>query len=141
MKKRQLPPDPEKQAREQAALLRAWKAFHSEQLEQALASAHGAVIAELMGVLDRLEIDSAAALLAAMQRADWHSVDYTTRLTVLHQVNQAVTRLREKHGMAPFDDGPPGTPDNAFRKVKALLFPEKVPRVGRDVTATKTTDT
>jgi hypothetical protein len=121
--KRRLPRDPEKEAREQATLLKAWKAFHAEELEQAFGSAHGAIIAELMGVLDQLEIDSAATLLDFMQRADWRSVDYATRLTALHQVNQSIARLRARNGLPEIDDPLPGQPDNAFRRIKALLFP------------------
>jgi hypothetical protein len=75
-----------------------------------------------MAVLDRLELDSAATLLDFIQCADWRSVDYATRLTALHQVNQTIGRLRARNGLPEIDDPlPPKL--NAFFAIKQLLFP------------------
>ena len=52
--------DQQKKLDDDARLLRAWKAWHAEQLEEALAGAHGATIDALMLQLDRLELSSAA---------------------------------------------------------------------------------
>jgi hypothetical protein len=130
-------------------LSRAYRAWQREQLDAALASAHGATIAELMTLLDRLELSSAAALLNFVRRCDWSSVSYDTRLTVLHEINERITRMRERHGLAPFDDPLPGQPDNVFRIIRAILAPSPAhkrrlspsevataERIGRDVTAT-----
>ena len=103
-------------------LTRAYKQWQREQLAEALAGAHGAAIAELMTLLDRLELSSAAALLDFMRRNDWSSVSYDTRLTVLHQINDRITRMRERRGLPPFDDPLPGQPDNVFRRIKRALF-------------------
>ena len=102
--KRRLPRNQEKELADQARLVREWKAWHAEQLADALAGAHGATIAELMMLLDQLELSSAAVLLDYMQRSDWSSVSYEVRLTALHQVNQSITRLRERNGMPGIDD-------------------------------------
>lgn len=67
-------------------MLRAWRNWYREELEAALAGLHGAVIAELMG----------------------------TRLTVLHEVNSTITRLRERNGLAPIDDPLPSERENVF---------------------------
>jgi hypothetical protein len=120
--RRRIPRDQQKELADQARLLRAWRAWHQEQLEEALAGAHGAVIAELMIQLDQLELSSAAALLACVRRTDWSTISYDTRLTVLHQINQAIMRLRERNGMAPIDDPLPGQPDNVFRRIQQTLF-------------------
>jgi hypothetical protein len=106
-----------------ARLIRAWRAWHCEQLAEALAGPHGAQLSELMTLLNRLEPSSAAPLLAFIRRSDWSSVNYDTRLTVLHQINDRITRMRERHGLAPFDDPLPGQPDNVFRIVRAILTP------------------
>jgi hypothetical protein len=98
MKRR--PHDEEKELADRTRLLRAWCAFHAEQLTEALASAHGMLVAELMTVLDRLELSSAAALLNFIQRNDWSSVSYGTRLVVLHQINARITHMRKRNGMA-----------------------------------------
>lgn len=137
---KRLPPDQEKELAEQAYLLRAWRKWHAEQLEEALAGAHGAQLAELVTALDRLELDSAAMLLDFMQRTDWSSVSYDVRLTALHQINESICRLRERHGLPPIDDGVPGQPDNAFRRIKAALFPSSPARPAPEFVATDRTD-
>jgi hypothetical protein len=107
---------------ENQKLSRAYKQWQREQLAAALVGAHGAMVAELMALLDRLELNSAAALLMFVERADWNAVSYDTRLTVLHQINTAITRMRERHGLAPFDDPLPPQSDSVFRRIKARLF-------------------
>lgn len=91
---KRLPRDQEKELADQARLLKAWRAWHAEQLANAIAGTHGTIIAELMTLLDRLELNSAAALLDFMRRSDWSSVSYDTRLTVLHHINDRITRRR-----------------------------------------------
>ena len=81
-------------------------------------------------MLDQLELNSAAALLNFMQRADWSSVDYDVRLTALHQINRSICRLRARNGLPEIDDPLPGQPDNAFRRIKALLFPNSPAKAG-----------
>jgi hypothetical protein len=139
--------DQQKELADHARLLRAWKAWHREQLDEALAGPHGALVSELMTLLDRLELSSAAALLDFVRRRAWSSVSWDTRLTVLHEINNRITRMRECHGLPPFDDPLPGQPDNVFRIVRAILTPSPAherrlspsvatERTGRDVTAT-----
>jgi hypothetical protein len=146
---KRLPHDQEKELADQARLTRAWKTWHAEQLDEALVGPHGALVSELMTLLDRLEPSSAAALLNFIRRSDWRSVSYDTRLTVLHHINDRITRMRERHGLPPFDDPLPGQPDNVFRIVRSILglspvherrlSPSEVAtaeRTNRDVTAT-----
>jgi hypothetical protein len=112
----------EKELADNARLLRAWKAWHREQLAEALAGPHRVQVSELMTLLDRLELSSAAALLDFIRRSDWSFVSYDTRSTILHQINQTIARLRERNGMAVIDDPLPGQPDNVFRRIKQTLF-------------------
>lgn len=136
----------QKELADQARLTRAWKQWHREQLADALAGPNGALVSELMTLLDRLELSSAAALLDFVRRCDWSCVSWDTRLTVLHEINNRITRMRECHGLPPFDDPLPGQPDNVFRIVRAILTPSPAherrlspsvatERTGRDVTA------
>jgi hypothetical protein len=119
---KRLPRDQQKELADQARLLRAWKAWHREQLDEALAGPHGSTIAQLMLRLDQLELSSAAVLLDFMRRTDWNEVSCDARLIALHQINDAICRLRERNGMAPLDDPLPGQPDNVFRRVRQMLF-------------------
>jgi hypothetical protein len=100
-------------------LLRWWKKFHREQLEEALAGVHHDVLERMMAQLKDLK--SARELVNAITAEDWSTVDADTRLIVLHELNVAIAALREKQGLSPIDDPLPGEPDNAFRIIKNLF--------------------
>jgi hypothetical protein len=110
----------QKQLAENAYLLRAWKRWHREQLEEALIGLHGSVLIQLMAQLKHLR--EARELLHFIEAHDWASIDAETRLIVLHEINAAVMRLRERNGMEPIDDPLPDQPDNLFRRIKQTLF-------------------
>ena len=74
-----------------------------------------------MAFLDRLELSSASAC-SLVSSAGLDSVSYDVRLTILHELNTAITRLREQQGMPPFDDRVPGERDNVFRRIKHILL-------------------
>jgi hypothetical protein len=115
---------------ERQKLSRAYHAWQREQIDAALASAHGAAVAELMTLLDRLELDSAATLLDFMRHTDWSAVSYDVRFTVLHQINQTIARVRERNGLPAIDDPLPGESDSLFRRIKTMLFPPSPANAG-----------
>jgi hypothetical protein len=49
-------------------------------------------------------------------------IDYETKLTVIHEINAAIVKLRVTHGLVPIDDNLPGEPDTPFRKIKAIVL-------------------
>jgi hypothetical protein len=104
-----------------ARLLRAWRNWHAEQLAEALAGVHGAVMARLMEQLKNL--GTARALVAFVSAQDWAAVDADTRRICLHEVSAAICKLRERAGLEPIDDGIPGERDNVYRCIKAILAP------------------
>jgi len=106
-------------------LLRAWKRFHAEQLTEALTGMHRDVMARLMGELK--DLCSARKLVDFIAAQNWSAVDADTRLIALHEISQAIMKLRERHGMEAIDDPLPGQPDNASRIIKRLFesFPPK----------------
>lgn len=104
-------------------LSRAYRAWQREQLDAALASAHGATVAELMALLDRLELISTTTLLTCIQRTDWSAVSPDVRFTVLHQINQTIARVRERNGLPAISDPLPGERESVFRRIKQILFP------------------
>jgi hypothetical protein len=53
--------------------------------------------------------------------------DYQTRLTVLHELNTAITKVREKRGLEPIDDNLPGDPDTPFRAIKTIVLTASLP--------------
>jgi hypothetical protein len=114
----------EKELADRTHLLRAWKQWHREQLEAALLGMHGAILARLMQQLKNL--GEARALVDAIAREDWSAVDAEARQVALHEISTAITKLREKRGLKPFDDPLPGAPANAFQIIKSILsFPHK----------------
>jgi 2-keto-4-pentenoate hydratase len=105
-----------------ARLLREWRAWHREQRDEALAGPRGDVVAPIMMQLGQLETNSAAMLLADVKCVDWNAVAFDVRLTILHEINFASMRVRERAGLPPLNDPPPSEPDNVFQRVKQMLF-------------------
>ena len=115
----------EKELRDNARLLRWWKAWHREQREAVLAGPHGAVLAELFRMVKNLQHVQPAQLIGFARSIDWAVIDTDTKLVTLHEFNAAITRLRERHNMEPIDDTVEDEPP--FRTLKAILFPARAP--------------
>src|SRR6516225_8155326 len=110
-------------------LLRWWRAFHREERDAVLAGPHARTLAELFRMFSSIQYVTPAQLVGFIGAIDWNAIDYQTRLTVLHEVNSAITKFREKRGLESIDDPLPGQPDNAFRIIKNL-FTSFPPRAG-----------
>ena len=109
----------DKEPAERKTLLRAWRNFH----RTALTGPHARTLAELFRMLENIACVQPAQLVGFIGAIDWAAIDYQTRLTVLHELNTAITAFREKRGLEPIDDNLPGDPDTPFRTIKAILFP------------------
>jgi len=114
--------DAEREFEAQNRLFRAWKRWHAEELQTALLGPHGPAIKELIDFLRGMTLQSAPELIRLIRRRDWRQIDVATRQIVLHQINIAVVKLRERHGLNPFDDGlPDGQRPTAFLVIKQEL--------------------
>ena len=111
----------EKELRDNARLLRWWKAWHREQREAVLAGPHGAVLGELLRMVKNLQHVQPAQLIGFARSIDWAVIDANTKLITLHEFNAAITRFRDKRGLEPIDDTVEAEPP--FRTLKAILFP------------------
>ena len=114
-------PQLEKELRDNAHLLRAWKRWHADQLNEVLAGPHGAAVALVVGFLDGMEPQSAPALIALLDQHDWGQIDHNVRYVLLHEINSKITALRERSGLPPIDDALPGERDTGFLIIRALL--------------------
>jgi len=76
-----------------AKMFRAWKKFHREEREAVLAGPHGTVLSELFRMFKNLQHVQPSQLIGFVDSIDWASIDYATRLTVLHEINNAITRI------------------------------------------------
>jgi hypothetical protein len=106
-----------------ARLLRAWRRWHADRLGDALAGPHGAIVERVVTFLKTMGPHSASALIELIRAQAWHEVDANARLEVLHEINKAITALRERNELPPFDDGLPGARSNAFQIIRSTLFP------------------
>jgi hypothetical protein len=104
-----------------ARLLRAWRRWHREQLEEVLSGPHGAAVAQVVDFLKRLGPQSAPALIEIVRAQDWQRVDRDVRFVLLHEINGAIMKLREKNGLAPIDDALPHEKATGFLVIRALL--------------------
>jgi hypothetical protein len=118
----------EEQIQEDVYLLRAWRQWHREQLEEALVGLHRDVLAQLVAKLK--DPHSARELIAFIAAQDWSAVDTNTRFIALHEINQAITKLRERNKLVPFDDGLPGPPVNAFQIIRTIITSSPTQRGG-----------
>jgi hypothetical protein len=98
---------------------RAWRKWRRERINELLAGPHGAAAQELMQFLEQLE--SAPALIEFVKRGPWRNADDDTRFLVLGLIDIAITEVREKRGLPPFDDALPGEPPNAFVIIRDML--------------------
>jgi hypothetical protein len=112
----------DKELTDNARLLRMWKAFHREEREAVLAGPYARTLTELFRMFANLKHVQPAQLIGFIGAIDWAAIDYQTRLTVLHELNTAITAFREKHGLDPINDNLPGQPDTPYRTIKAIVL-------------------
>jgi hypothetical protein len=112
----------DKKLADNARLMRWWRAWHREQLEDALAGLHGDVLGRLMAQLKDLR--SARELVAFIEAQNWSMVDAHTRLIALHEINEAIVRLRESQKLDPIDDALWHEPPRAFQVIRAIVANE-----------------
>ena len=127
--KRPLSDKQQKKLADDARLLRWWKAWHREQRDEALVKYPS--LAELFRVFRNLEHVQPVQVLGLAAAVDWSVVDYTTKLTVAHEFNIAITAFRTKHNSEePIGDPLPGEPETPFRMIKAIVISSSPPNEG-----------
>jgi hypothetical protein len=112
----------EQKLADDARLLRAWKNWHREQLNDVLAGPHGAVLAELFRMFKNLQHVQPAQLIGLARSIDWTVIDYAARLVAVHELDDAITKYREQRGAEPIDDNLFDQPDTPFRVIRAIIY-------------------
>jgi len=115
--------DQERKRAHDERLMRVWRNWHLEEREAALAGPHGPMLAELLRMFANLQHMQPAQLIGFVRSIDWSAIDDDTKQIVVHELGNAVTAMREKAGLPPFDDNLPGTPDTPFRTIQAIVRP------------------
>lgn len=73
----------------------------------------------LVAFLKALTLDDGEQLIE--MAAIWQGAPSTTRYLVLQMIDEAMINLRERNGLAPFDDPLWDEPDNAFITIRRML--------------------
>src|SRR5262245_49299304 len=89
----------DKKLADDARLARTWRAWHAEELTEALAGPHRHVLEPLMQLLKNLDLHSSNALVDFIRAQDWSAIDAQTKFVVLHEINTAITKLRTRNGI------------------------------------------
>jgi hypothetical protein len=103
--------------------LRAWKKWHRGQLDEVLAGPHAVIATQVVEFLKTMTPASANALLALMRGQTWADVDANTKFTLLHEIDNAITRMRAKNNMPAIEDPLPHERLSVFPTIKRMLFP------------------
>ena len=94
----------EKQIAEDNAQFRRYRRAKAAEYRAALAGPNGELVKELHDALKKLTIDQTEILLNAVELYDWSDVSLGSRYTIISMIDDAIVRLREQNGLAPFDD-------------------------------------
>jgi hypothetical protein len=111
----------EKALAERDDLFHLWKQWRREQLEALLSGPHGAAAQELVAFLQTMTLDDGARLLEFVRAAGRGNVDADTKFEVLALINHAITALRERAKLPPFDDPLDGEKTSTFLLIRELF--------------------
>jgi hypothetical protein len=111
----------EKQIAEDNAQFRRYNRAKAAAYRTALESSYGPFITKLHSALRQLDIEHPDPLLRLVVETSWLSFDQETRYTALSMIDDAITRLREQNGLAPFDDAIFDDDPTVFQICKAKI--------------------
>jgi hypothetical protein len=86
----------DKEFADDARLLRWWQAWHREQREAVLAGPHGVALSELFRMFKNLRHAQPSQLSGFARSINWSTIDYDTKLVVVHELNTAIAAFRER---------------------------------------------
>lgn len=113
----------EKALRERDQQFKLWRKWHREQCEALLAGPHAEAAQALIAFLNAMTITQAAGLLALVEHGPWRGADPDARYQVLRLIDASIAHLRERAGLASFNDSLPWTdePPTAFEILRGWL--------------------
>ena len=107
---------------EQQRLSAYYHARRRQELDDALAGADGAKLQALIEQLDALTLEKIPQLSEFVRAHGWHTAAAATLFIARRLAGESIMKLREKNGLAPFDDplpGDPATPEQDLRNAFA----------------------
>jgi hypothetical protein len=100
---------------------KAYRRWRAERREALLAGPYGIAARRFIGFLEDMGLHDGAALIRLVERGQWRSADRDTRLEILSLIDGAISTLREKQGMPPFDDALPDELANVFLVIREAV--------------------
>lgn len=117
-----MPTAQEKARQEKQILAKQWKRWRREQSDIILEGPHAKDYRGLLILVNSLTPESAPALVRYIQHCEWlRRADRSISRTALTVIDDAITLLRVRHGLHPFDDSIPGETPTAFEIIRAEL--------------------
>lgn len=111
----------DKAAAEREDLFRLWRKWRKERLEALLAGPHGEAVSKLVAFLKAMTLTDGARLVEHVRTAGWERTDADTKFEILSLINAAITALRERAELPPFDDPLPGATPTTFLIIKGIF--------------------
>jgi hypothetical protein len=112
----------EKAQNEQAEINKIAAAWRRARLEDLKTGPHGADVKALRSFLRAMTLESAQDLVDYVARAQWlRDCDADTSFDCFDMICRAVTSLRMRNGLSPFDD-PLGDERNAVLQIRMQLY-------------------
>ena len=111
----------EKQIAEDNAQFRRYRRAKAAAYRTALEGPVRVLVKELHDALKQLDLGEPDLLIELVHETDWQSIDKETRYTALSMIDDAIVRLREQNGLAPFDDALFDEDPTVFEICKARL--------------------
>jgi hypothetical protein len=110
---------------EKAKLEKQARLISEEHRNELLEGPYGFEFRHLLSYLAGLTLGSAADLVRFVEQLEWVArAPASVRHEALHLIADAITRLRERNGLAPFDDPLFEAPPNAFIRIREMLHVE-----------------
>lgn len=117
-----VPTEAEKKLQDKSKLLRQWRTWHREREQALLHGAFGPDIQKIKSFLRSMAPESAPELVRLIKDGEWgRRAGADIRHELLVMIGRNIIRLRERHGLPPFDDSLPGEPPTAYEAIREIL--------------------
>lgn len=109
----------EKDLLDEAKLLKLYRRERRRQLQALLDGPFGGEVRELLQIMRTMRLSDAPPLIQHARQAVWiKALPVDHKYILLRLISRAISKVREKNGLPPFDDGVWGEPDRAFETIK-----------------------
>jgi muconolactone delta-isomerase len=112
----------EKELEDEGKLLVLYRRYKRQQVQSLLNGPRGPQVSALAAIMRTMTLESAPGLIRYARGSAWVTeLSTDEKHILLGMIGRAITKVREKAGLPPFDDGLPGEPPKAFERIKTIL--------------------